>query len=43
MTDEYRVRCLESGMDRYSTKPVHVEELVRYLKEAHQWHAEHPL
>jgi len=34
VTDEYRSKCLQSGMDLFSTKPVNVEQLVEALKAA---------
>jgi len=40
VTDEYRAKCLGSGMDHFSTKPVMHDELVRALKLAYRYH--HP-
>jgi len=36
VTDEYRRRCLDSGMDMFTCKPVDIQELVRCLKIASQ-------
>lgn len=36
-TDEYRTRCLESGMDLFTAKPVQVEALVSALQQAYKW------
>lgn len=35
VTEEYRRACLDSGMNLFLTKPVHVENLVSALKTAH--------
>jgi CheY-like chemotaxis protein len=35
VTEEYRRACLDAGMDLFTVKPVHVEELVACLKKAH--------
>jgi len=35
VTEEYRSKCLDAGMNLFLTKPVHVENLVTALKMAH--------
>jgi len=34
VTDEFRRKCLDSGMDKFMCKPIHLDELVERLKEA---------
>jgi len=40
VTEEYRRRCLDSGMDMFTSKPVDISELVRCLKIASRQHQE---
>jgi CheY-like chemotaxis protein len=39
VTSEYRLRCEESGMDDFLSKPIRIEELVIGLKGAYRAHA----
>jgi len=38
VSDDFRKRCLDAGMDAFSTKPVQLDELVQLLQDAHAWH-----
>jgi CheY-like chemotaxis protein len=38
VTDEYRRRCMEAGMDQFTSKPVDVEKLIEALKQAYAYH-----
>ncbi|XP_004346386.2 two-component hybrid sensor and regulator histidine kinase [Capsaspora owczarzaki ATCC 30864] len=42
-TAEYRVACLDSGMDWYMTKPILIDSLTEALKAAYHWHEQNPL
>jgi signal transduction histidine kinase/CheY-like chemotaxis protein len=35
VTQEFKQNCLEAGMDQFTTKPVHVDQLIRCLKLAY--------